>query len=69
MAAAKKTAAKKTAATKRAAAPPDPADATPETPAGSEQTGIVPAAADEPVRRGGHVLTDDGWVPENSKET
>ena len=31
---------------------------------GSEQTQVVLPAEDEPVRRGGHILTEDGWVPE-----
>lgn len=31
-------------------------------PAGSEEVMVVLPAADEPVRCGGHVLTDDGWV-------
>lgn len=26
---------------------------------------VILPAADEPVRRGGWVLTDDGWVPED----
>jgi len=31
----------------------------------SEQIQVVLPAADEPVRRGGHILTDQGWVAEN----
>ncbi len=44
------------------------ADEPPATPAddkpGSEQTTVVRPADDEPVRRGGYVLTDNGWVLE-----
>lgn len=31
----------------------------------SSETMVILPAADEPVRRGGHILTEDGWVPED----
>lgn len=31
----------------------------------SEEVQVVLPAADEPVRRGGHILTEDGWVVED----
>lgn len=34
-------------------------------PSGSEEVQIILPAADEPVRRGGWVLTDNGWQPED----
>lgn len=41
---------------------PDPGSA--DTP-GSEEVQVILPAADEPVRCGGHVLTDAGWVVED----
>lgn len=38
-------------------------------PAGSEEVMVVLPAADEPVRCGGHVLTDEGWVLEDAPVT
>lgn len=35
-------------------------------PAGSEEVMVVLPAADEPVRLGGHILTDQGWVVEDA---
>lgn len=35
-------------------------------PAGSEEVMVVLPAADEPVRHGGHVLTENGWVLEEA---
>lgn len=34
-------------------------------PSRSEEVQIILPAADEPVRRGGWVLTDNGWQPED----
>lgn len=70
--------ARKTASTPRSRTPAKPADvqatkdAEPGTPdpgsadtPGSEEVQVILPAADEPVRCGGYVLTDDGWVVED----
>lgn len=61
---------KKKAESQSAAAQPTPpgsqqAPSIDEGPVGSEETLVVPPAADEPVRYGGHTLTDEGWVAES----
>lgn len=53
----------------RAKAKPDPApgDTTPDEPESmrSEEVMVIPPAQDEPVRMGGHILTENGWVVED----
>ena len=48
---------------KPAAAPQPPAEHDDQP--GSEQVQVV-QTTEEPVRYGGHVLTDNGWVPEDN---
>lgn len=49
----------------RAKAKPDPAPGDEPESMRSEEVMVIPPAQDEPVRMGGHILTENGWVVED----
>lgn len=49
-------------------ATPPPVQPDPDSP-GSEEVQVVLPAEDEPVRCGGHILTENGWVLEDAPVT
>ncbi len=51
-------------AKKKVSAPPV-TPPSPEEPSSSEEVQVLAPASEEPVRRGGYVLTEDGWVLDN----
>jgi len=54
---------KKKAASRPAAETPSPAE--PDEPDRSDELQVILPASDEPVRRGGYVLTENGWELEH----
>ncbi len=49
-------------AKKKASAPPVAPPSPEEPSSASEEVQVIAPASEEPVRRGGYVLTEDGWV-------